>query len=124
LEIAAGMVYIAPTEKSRTRMSQLQSYSPGSANRYSAKQMRKPVNFVCAATTAKQVFVLGDFNQWDARANPMRRQPDGAWTVQLQLNHGHHQYQFLVDGQPTLDPRAQGVSKHPSMGRVSIIAVS
>ena len=105
-------------------MFQPQSYSPGSVKRYSAKRMHKPVNFVCAAATAKHVCVVGDFNEWNPQANPMRRQPDGVWLAQLQLNHGHHQYQFLVDGQPALDPRAQGVSKHPAMGRVSIIAVS
>ena len=54
-------------------MFQSKSYSPEPLSRYSAKQMRKPVNFVCAAPTAKQVFVVGDFNQWDAKANPMRR---------------------------------------------------
>jgi hypothetical protein len=54
----------------------------------------------------------------------MRRQPDGAWLAQVQMNHGHHQYQFFVDGQPALDPRAQGKSRHPEKGSVSIIAVS
>ena len=76
--------------------------------------MRKPVNFVCAAPTATQVCAAGDFNDWDPQANPMRKQPDGVWLAQLQLNHGHHQHHFLVDGQPALDPRAQGVTKHPN----------
>jgi len=34
----------------------------------------------------------------------MKRQPDGAWLLQVQLNHGHHHYRFLVDGKTVLDP--------------------
>jgi 1,4-alpha-glucan branching enzyme len=105
-------------------MFQSSSHAPGPLNRYSAKQMRKPVNFVCAAPGAKQVCVVGDFNAWNPQTNPMCQQPDGAWLIQIQMSHGHHQYQFLVDGVPALDPRAQGTSRHPVKGRVSIIAVS
>ena len=92
--------------------------------RYSAKHMAKPVNFVCLAPKAKHVTLVGDFNHWYAQANPMKRQPDGAWTLQLPLHHGHHQYQFMVDGHPTLDPRAQGIARHERHGKVSLIAVS
>ena len=54
----------------------------------------------------------------------MKRQPDGAWTVQIQLCHGHHQYLFCVDGQGHLDPRAQGVARTPEGERVSLLAIS
>ncbi len=57
-------------------------------DRYSAKKMAKPVNFVCRAPDAKQVFLTGDFNDWDPVSHPMKRQPDGAWTAQVPLNHG------------------------------------
>ena len=36
-----------------------------SPDRYSAKKMAKPVNFVCVAPDAKQVHLAGDFNDWD-----------------------------------------------------------
>ena len=97
------------------------SFAP---DRYSAKKMCKPVNFVCVAPDARQVCVTGDFNGWNPSANPMARQPDGVWMVQLPLHHGHHRYVFLVDGQPSLDPRAQGVARDPRGARVSLIAVS
>lgn len=102
----------------------LHSFSPGSANRYSAKKMAKPVNFVCVAPDAKHVSVVGDFNQWQAHATPMKRQVDGAWTIQLALNHGHHHYLFIVDGKPVLDPRAQGIARNEKNERVSLVAVS
>jgi hypothetical protein len=40
------------------------------------------------------------------------------------LGHGHHQYRFLVDGRPTLDPRAMGTGRDEANDPVSIIAVS
>jgi 1,4-alpha-glucan branching enzyme len=86
--------------------------------------MSKPVNFFCNAPNAKQVFISGDFNDWDAHATPMKRQPDGYWSVQVSLHHGHHKYHFIVDGHATLDPRAQGIARDGKHHRVSVIAVS
>lgn len=97
---------------------------PGLARRYSAKNTMVPVNFFCLAPAASAVSVIGDFNGWQAGANPMIRQPDGSWRVQLQLHSGHHHYQFMVDGVVQLDPRAQGVSRNARNERVSMIAVS
>jgi 1,4-alpha-glucan branching enzyme len=98
--------------------------SVGYSNRYSAKKMAKPVNFFCLAPEATAVALVGDFNNWYANAQPMKRQPDGSWQTQILLNHGHHHYQFLVDGKPTLDPRAQGVARNQKNERVSLLAVS
>ena|SRR6516225_4040765 len=94
------------------------------ADRYSAKKMSKPVNFICVAPAARNVFLTGDFNGWDPEANPMQRQPDGAWLLQLPMHHGHHQYRFMVDGKPILDPRASGIARNRQGERVSLIAVS
>jgi len=52
------------------------------------------------------VELVGDFNDWQPQ--PMTRSMDGWWIAQVELCHGHHQYQFLVDGQPMLDPTPQG----------------
>jgi len=98
--------------------------SLGGGNRYSAKNNLRPTNFLCVAPQAKHVSVIGDFNNWSPNSNPMQQQPDGGWIAQISLTHGHHQYLFLVDGVPTLDPRAQGVARNEKNERVSIIPVS
>jgi len=92
--------------------------------RYSAKKMLKPINFVCAAPGAQHVTLVGDFNDWDPSAYPMKLQPDGNWLIQISLHHGHHHYQFLVDGKPVLDPRAQGIARNERDEKVSLIAIS
>jgi 1,4-alpha-glucan branching enzyme len=94
------------------------------ADRYSAKKMTKPINFVCVAPGAKQVYLTGDFNDWQPMASPMQRQPDGAWLLQVLLHHGHHRYHFLVDGKIVLDPRAQGTARRANGQKVSLMAVS
>ena len=95
-----------------------------SHNRYSARKMAKPINFFCVAPEAQTVSVVGDFNSWHPSAHLMQRQADGSWHLQIPLNHGHHHYHFLVDGKPTLDPRAMGVARNEKNERVSLIAVS
>ena len=96
----------------------------GGNSRYSAKNNVRPTNFLFFAPQAASVSVLGDFNNWSPNAHPMKRQPDGGWTAQIPLVHGHHQYVYLVDGVRTLDPRAQGTGRDPNNERVSLIAVS
>jgi 1,4-alpha-glucan branching enzyme len=86
--------------------------------------MSKPVNFICFAPKARLVCLAGDFNDWDPETNPMSRRPDGAWLLQVPLHHGHHQYRFLVDGKPTLDPRANGIARDRNGEKASLIAVS
>ena len=93
------------------------------SQRLTAKKTIKPVNFICFAAEAKSVVLVGDFNGWDPAALAMNRQPDGAWTAQVLMGHGHHQYLFLVDGKPTLDPKAQGIARNEKNERVSLIAV-
>jgi 1,4-alpha-glucan branching enzyme len=82
------------------------------------------VDFICHAPQAKHVTLVGDFNEWDPAAHPMRRMPDGGWVIRLELPHGHHQYLFLVDGKPTLDPNAMGKVRNDHNETVSLIAIS
>ncbi len=91
---------------------------------YSAREMAKPVNFYCAAPRAKSVNLAGDFNDWDSSSLPMKRRVDGWWFLQVPLTHGHHQYRFLVDGKPMLDPHATGVVHNERNEEVSLVAVS
>jgi 1,4-alpha-glucan branching enzyme len=49
------------------------------------------------AASAGQVSLVGDFNNWDPAAQPLRRR-DGAWSVTLHLPPGRYRYAFVVDG--------------------------
>ena len=103
-------------------MTHMSSFGPP---RYSgARQTLRGVNFICKAPQAQAVSLIGDFNGWNPDANPMRQQPDGAWLIMVELRHGHHRYAFWVDGQLTLDPRAQGITRNDQGQRVYLVPVS
>lgn len=99
----------------------MRNQNENEATPYSAKNSIKPVSFYCAAPHAKLVELAGDFNHWHPL--PMQRSVDGWWLAQVQLCHGHHQYRFLVDGKPMLDPHATGTIRDGNDERVSLIAV-
>jgi 1,4-alpha-glucan branching enzyme len=97
-------------------------YDKPNSELYSARNSLKPINFYYAAPRAKSVQIAGDFNHW--HPIPMDQREDGWWFIQVLLTHGHHQYHFLVDGQPMLDPRALGTARDSDNQPASLIAVS
>ena len=66
------------------------------------------VKFVLVAPQAKNVSLVGDFNEWDLAKTPMMRSGEtGLWTVVLPLSAGRHLYAFVVDGSSWVqDPSA------------------
>ena len=68
----------------------------------------KLVQFMLVAPDARTVSVVGDFNDWDPSATPLREAADaGVWTITVPLAAGRHQYVFMVDGNRwTPDPAA------------------
>jgi hypothetical protein len=68
----------------------------------------KLVQFMLVAPTARTVSVVGDFNDWDPTATPLREAAGaGVWTITVPLAAGRHQYVFMVDGNRwTPDPAA------------------
>ena len=59
---------------------------------------RQRVTFSLKATRAKEVSLLGDFNNWDAAATPMKRDKNGIWKATLILSAGKYEFKFMVDG--------------------------
>lgn len=57
------------------------------------------VTFVFVAHSATKVSVVGDFNQWNADATPMKRIANSsAWTVTVPISIGRHLYSFFAVG--------------------------
>jgi len=100
------------------------AYETPDRPQYSAKRMVKPINFFFLGPEAESVYLMGDFNDWNPSSHPMQWRKDGWWSLQVPLNHGHHQYLFVVDGTPALDPHATGTARSLRYEKVSLIAVS
>jgi len=62
------------------------------------KAAPKKVQFEFSAPEAREVFVAGEFNDWDRTANPLRRDKSGMWKLTLPLMPGRYEYRFLTDG--------------------------
>jgi 1,4-alpha-glucan branching enzyme len=56
------------------------------------------VTFTLYAPGKRSVHLIGDFNDWDRRADPMAQVDDGLWSTEKELPRGAFGYQFLVDG--------------------------
>ncbi len=65
---------------------------------------KRRLTFSLEAPGAKQVILVGDFNKWNEKAHPMRKNDKGIWGKIVMLSPGMHQYKFLVDGEWWNDP--------------------
>jgi 1,4-alpha-glucan branching enzyme len=62
--------------------------------------------FVCKLNPdAKEVYLAGEFNDWDTRADRMVKRK-GEFRKTLRLAPGEYQYRFIVDGQWHSHPSA------------------
>ncbi len=68
------------------------------------------VVFSCRAEDARSVALAGTFNDWDPEATPMSRNPEGEWTVTLDLAPGRYEYKFVVDGEWCCEPGCDDAS--------------
>lgn len=52
------------------------------------------------ANGAQTAFLVGDFNDWQTNAEPMKRLKDGSFSVTLDLESGReYQFRYLLDGE-------------------------
>jgi hypothetical protein len=58
----------------------------------------RPVEFVLRTAADSAVALVGDFNDWDPRATPLRPTADSLWSVVVPLRPGRYHYTFVVDG--------------------------
>lgn len=71
---------------------------------------------------AVRASVAGTFNGWQPGMVPMRKGPDGWWTVTLEFAPGIHQFRYVADGQWYTDFAAQGV-EHGKFGLNSLLVI-
>lgn len=69
---------------------------------YSADKKHCKVTFSIgheATENAKVVSLVGDFNDWDAEAGPMKRDKSGDFSTTLKLGCGNsYEFRYLIDG--------------------------
>ena len=76
---------------------------------------RQKVKFEIKAPQAESVFLCGDFNGWDVKKNPMKKNGQGTWNKTIMIEPGTYEYKFLVDGNWENDPDNENYS-HNNFG--------
>ena len=84
----------------------------------------RPVPFVLLAPQAGRVSIVGDFNDWDPAATPLRRAGEHAWWVVVQLRPGRYRYSFVVDGTRWVaDPSAPRAADNDFGAESSVVTI-
>jgi len=65
---------------------------------------RRRIEFALEKPKAQQVILMGDFNQWNPKTHPMRRDENGVWRETVMISPGRYEYRFWVDGKWHNDP--------------------
>lgn len=73
-----------------------------------AKSARKRVTFSLAADAGSEVFVAGEFNNWDPAAKRMTdKDGNGLYSAVLNLAPGEYEYKFVINGIWCVDPNCR-----------------
>jgi hypothetical protein len=94
VSIAGSVLYVLPTrgrgmERARLAQGEVVRAAAGSP----------VVQFGFVAPHASSVALVGDFNNWDPKATPLRAaSTGGVWSVEVPIQPGRHLYAFVVDG--------------------------
>jgi 5'-AMP-activated protein kinase regulatory beta subunit len=65
---------------------------------------RRRIEFSIEMPEANQVILMGDFNQWQPKTHPMRKDAEGVWRRTVMIYPGRYEYRFWVDGEWSNDP--------------------
>jgi len=59
---------------------------------------QRKVTFSLENTDANEVFLVGDFNEWNPKTHPMKSDGNGTWVRDVIISPGKYEYKFMVDG--------------------------
>lgn len=68
------------------------------------------------AGQAEQVYLAGDFNDWNYAETPMQRTQSGHWQTELELEPGTYKFRYFADGQWMTDYAAFGLQPSRERG--------
>jgi 1,4-alpha-glucan branching enzyme len=92
---------------------------------FKTKSTAKVTFSLPAAVQGDNVFLVGDFNNWDEKATKMKREKDGSFNITLELQQGReYQFRYLVNGSEWHnDWQADKYVPNPFSGDNSVVVV-
>jgi hypothetical protein len=103
-----ALAFLGAGSAMRSMISEAALSQSWTANTLVADSIRtRLVQFVLVAPDAKSVSLVGDFNNWNPTATPLKSASGNLWTVEVPLTPGRYNYVFMVDGATLVpDPTA------------------
>jgi len=89
---------------------------------FNTNQLAHTFRYKPASPQAKQIEVKGNFNGWNAKANPLTQDGE-TWTTNLVLNPGLYEYKIVEDGKEILDPNNSETKDNGNGGLNSVFRV-
>jgi hypothetical protein len=88
-----GVIFLGATMLSRSTSARTPAVVAATANPAGVQN----VHFILVNGSAKQVFLVGDFNGWSRKQTPLTLAANNnSWTVSVPLSQGRHEYAFIV----------------------------
>jgi len=82
------------------------------------------ITFKVAAPQAKDVYLAGEFNNWQLDEAGRMDQDNGTWSKKLNLSSGRYHYRFVIDGNWVEDPANPLKEVNPYGSVDSLIEIS
>src|SRR5207249_2357426 len=83
---------LASGPKAKPQMKMEMNMRKQSVNDRNPTNVNRMTQFAFPDPAARQVSLAGDFNNWDTKAGPMHKGPDGVWHLSVALKPGRHEY--------------------------------
>jgi hypothetical protein len=107
-------------QKNEPQLEQPLEQSPELQTEVASKDVTDDIRnilFTYRHAAAKEVFVIGSFNNW--LRQPMGKNDKGLWELAVQIKPGFYEYKFVVDNKRIRDPN----NRHYTPGGNSILKV-
>ncbi|MFH1856497.1 MAG: isoamylase early set domain-containing protein [Candidatus Omnitrophota bacterium] len=90
--------------KSSSRRSSMATLKMPTVKIKKESESGKKIIFSLRVSGAKEVFLAGDFNEWNTKSTSLKKDKDNVWRKELFLKPGRYEYKFIVDGNWITDP--------------------
>lgn len=73
-----------------------------------SRKGKKRITFHCNAEPGSEVYVAGDFNEWNPEKRKLSdKEGNGHFTTTMFLSPGTYEYKFIINGQWSIDPECE-----------------
>jgi chromosome partitioning protein len=81
-------------------------------------------DFLLEAKGAREVHLVGDFNNWSVSADSLLWQKEeGVWQKRVFLDRGRYRYKYVIDGEWATDPGNRHLEPNPYGGVDSVLEI-